>query len=387
VVKELHICLNMVSDPNWSGGVLYIQNLVKAIASLPLAERENIKLTLAVRKSNIDLAEPIKAQINQIYARSFLNRGYFALLKLLAGKVEFIPSEFLNPRTYDFVYPDFAGKGLPYKWAGWIPDFQHHYLPDLFSQQEIDKRNHLFQKLADFAPIIILSSQMAQADFCRLYPHACDRSKVMQFASYTDPNWFALDPQLIQAKYQLSDRFFLVSNQFWKHKDHAVVVEALGLLKQRQIYPVVVCTGSLTDYRHPKYFHELLSRVDELGLSQNFIVLGMIPRIDQIQLMRTCLAVIQPSLFEGWSSVIEDARSLGKPAIASDFPVHLEQKLPSCQFFERGNVEALADQIAKAVLNFKHGVNHEAERLARQDNHKRVTAYGRRFLEIVRNVV
>lgn len=387
MMKNLHICLNMVSDPTWTGGVLYIQNLVQAIASLPLSERENIKLTLAVHKSNLHLAEPIKNQVTKIYARNLLDRGYSAMLKFLAEYVEFIPSEFLNPHTYDFVYPAWPGKQVPYKWAGWISDFQHYHLPHLFSKKEIAKRNILFQKLADFAPIIIVSSQMAQADFCHLYPHASERSRVMQFASYVDSSFFSPDPEVIQSKYQLPDQFFLVSNQFWKHKDHAVIVEALGILKQSHLFPVVACTGNLKDHRHPEYFNKLLSRVEELGLKQQFIVLGMIPRIDQIQLMRTCLSVIQPSLFEGWSSVIEDARVLGKPVIASDFPVHIEQNLLGCQFFERGNAEALANQISKAILLLKNGINKEVEALARQDNNKRVIAYGRRFIEIVRGVV
>jgi len=385
--KKLHICLNMVSDPTWSGGVLYIQNLVQAIASLPLSERENVKLTLVVRTSNLHLAEPIRNQVNQIYARNLFERGYSGILKFLAEYVEFIPSEFLNPHNYDFVYPASTGKRLPYQWAGWIPDFQHYHLPHLFSKKEITNRNALFQKLADTSPIIVLSSQMAQSDFCHLYPQASNRSTIMRFASFTNLSWFAADPQVIQSKYQLPDRFFLVSNQFWKHKDHGVIVEALEILKQRQIFPIVLCTGSLKDYRHPKYFDQLLSRVEKLGLKQQFIILGMIPRIEQIQLMRTCLAVIQPSLFEGWSSVIEDARSLGKPIIASNFPVHLEQNPPNSYFFERSNPEELAELISYSLSTLEAGVNPQLEALAKRDNQERVNAYGRRFLEIVHRVV
>jgi glycosyltransferase involved in cell wall biosynthesis len=150
----------------------------------------------------------------------------------------------------------------------------------------------------------------------------------------------------------LPDRFFLVSNQFWKHKDHAVIIEALAILKQLHICPIIECTGTLSDYRNPRYFNQLLERIEELELQKQFIILGVIPRIDQIQLMRRCLAVIQPSLFEGWSSVIEDARSLGKPVIASDFSVHNEQNAPNSYFFKCVNAEALAELII-ALPNVK----------------------------------
>jgi hypothetical protein len=39
---------------------------------------------------------------------------------------------------------------------------------------------------------------------------------------------------------------------------------------------------------------------------------GLIERKEQIQLLRRCVAVVQPSLFEGWSTIIEDARIFGK---------------------------------------------------------------------------
>ena len=55
--------------------------------------------------------------------------------------------------------------------------------------------------------------------------------------------------------------------------------------------------------------------------------------------MRKAMAVIQPSLFEGWSTVVEDARALGKPMILSDFPVQIEQDPPSSDYFERNNPE------------------------------------------------
>ena len=48
-------------------------------------------------------------------------------------------------------------------------------------------------------------------------------------------------------------------------------------------------------------------------------------RAEQLLLMKYAQAVIQPSLFEGWSTVIEDAISLQVPVIASNLPVNIEQ--------------------------------------------------------------
>lgn len=387
MVKDLHICFNMVSDPTWSGGVLYIQNLIQAIASLPNSERQNIKLSLAVDKSKQQLADPIRNNVSHIYADDFLEINYLKACKLLAAYAPFIPSKILNPRSCDFIYPHCARSNAPYKWGGWIPDFQHYHLPNLFSAQEIDRLNADSKKLADAAPVIVLSSRMAQIDFCNSYPYACDRSTVMQFTSSFDPSWFEAAPQEVQSKYYLPNEFFLVSNQFWEHKDHTVIIEALSTLKERKISPTVVCTGNTTDYRNPQYFKQLLTHIEKLGLEQEIKILGLIPRTDQIQLMRRCIAVIQPSLFEGWSTVVEDARMLGKPILVSDFPVHLEQNPPHAYFFQRRNAEELAELMSKAMISLKPGPDIQAEHSARQDNRSRVRDYGKRFLEIVKNTL
>ncbi|MBD1895366.1 glycosyltransferase family 1 protein [Coleofasciculus sp. FACHB-129] len=387
MVKNLHICLNMVGGSGWLGGVLYIQNLARAIATLPETEKANIKLTIAVHDKDINLIEPARGYVNQIYATSKWQRAYLKMCNFLAERISFIPLELLNPQKINFLYPAIAGTRSPYQWGGWIPDFQHYHLPNLFSPEEIAQRNRDQQQIAHAAPIIVLSSNMAQEDFKHLYPEAASRSVVMNFVSCPAPEWFELDPKLTQESYQLPDKFFLISNQFWKHKDHAVVIEALGLLKQQGLTPTVVCTGSATDYRNPDYYNYLLTRIEELGISEQVRLLGLITRVDQIQLMRRSLAVIQPSLFEGWSTVVEDARSLGKPMLLSDFPVHLEQNPPDSYFFERSNAEQLAALIDKSFTTLTPGPDVEKESLAKQDNVEKIKGYGRRFLEIVRSVV
>jgi hypothetical protein len=41
--------------------------------------------------------------------------------------------------------------------------------------------------------------------------------------------------------------------------------------------------------------------------------------------MKHAQAIIQPSLFEGWSTVVEDAKAMNQTIILSDLRVHKEQ--------------------------------------------------------------
>jgi len=381
-MKKLHICLWMAGNSNWMGGTIYTQNLVRAIASLPDEERAKIKLSVACFSSDLNLVEPILPHLDRVYTYGKL---YLEISHVLAERLVFLPSRILNPLEIDFLYPRCISTRTPYSSGAWIPDFQHNYFPEFFSEKEIKKRNINHKNIADNAPVIILSSKMAQSDFHRLYPEAAHRTRVMSFVSYLEPGYFKPNPHLTKEKYELPDNFFLVSNQFYPHKNHILIVEALGILKQKNIYPTVVCTGSFN--QDSEHYVKLVSRIKELELEKQVIILGLIPRIDQIQLMRMCLAIIQPSLFEGWSTVIEDARTLGKPILASDFPVHLEQSPPRTLFFQQHNPEQLASLMSEAICNFQAGINIDLEETARYKNSQEIIAYGRNFLEIVKNTI
>jgi glycosyltransferase involved in cell wall biosynthesis len=366
----------------WLGGTIYIENLTRAIAALPATEREHIRLSVVVRPSGNDIAGTASRYADRLYIDRFYKAAYLEACKTLAEHVRFIPLSLLNPRKIDFVYPEVAGNRAPYLWGGWIPDFQYRHLPEMFTSSQIDLFDSVYSKLADNAPLIVLSSRMAYDDFERFYGRASSRSVVMNFMSYIDPQWFDGDPRRIQDKYGLPDRFLMVCNQFWKHKDHGTVIEAMGLLKEQGICPVVVFTGSV-DARNTGYYRQLLGRVQKLGLGSEARILGFIPRVDQVQLMRRSLAIVQPSLFEGWSTVVEDARSLGKPVLLSDFPVHVEQDPPGALFFQRRNHEELAHLLEKAFMSLAPGPDLEAETAGMKEMEKRLVAYGRRFIEIV----
>jgi len=386
-MSDINICLRMMNCTEWVGGLIYIQNLAVALAALPPEERSRIKLSIAIPYKNKHYAEALRRYVDRVYVERFFDRGYDRIAKWLAAQVTFIPPALLNFHGFDFVYPEVAGARAPYLWGGWIADFQHYHMPQLFSQGEIEARNELYKKMAQNASVVVLSSRMAQEDFGSFFPEQVHRSAVLNFACWLEPEVFQEDPQRYQDKYNLPEGFFLVANQFWKHKDHRVVIEALGLLKAKGISPTVVCTGNTRDYRHPGYFEELTQRIKELGIAEQVRLVGHIPRLDQVQLMRRSLAVIQPSLFEGWSTVVEEARFLGKTLIISDFPVHLEQNPPHSLFFERSNATELANLLTEVIHSSKPGPDLERENCASQENLLRIKQVGRNFLAIVKDVM
>jgi glycosyltransferase involved in cell wall biosynthesis len=121
--------------------------------------------------------------------------------------------------------------------------------------------------------------------------------------------------------------FLLVVNQFWAHKNHACVVEAMGRLRREGRCPQVVMIGLPVDYRDRsgRTLSGLLGRIAELGLEGEAKILGFVEPGVRDALLRACRALVQPSLAEGWSTSVEDAKALGRPVLTADTAVLREQ--------------------------------------------------------------
>jgi glycosyltransferase involved in cell wall biosynthesis len=392
MTRPIHIALMMRGGNSWIGGIEYVKSIVLALASLPDEVRSTFRLSLVCsQKIDPSFYHHILPYLSNVYYEES-EQGKPTLLNFLLWRIKvkllkhtdsYHLDSFLRKVDFDFVYPYFNPHRKKFRSAAWIYDFQHKYLGDFFSKAEIEGRDRSFALVARYAPTIILSSETAKSDFDKFYPEAASKSRVLSFKIYPDPTWYEADPRKTQQAYSLPDRFFLVSNQFWQHKNHLVVFEALKQLKERSIKPLVVCTGHLYDYRKPDYSDRILQTIQRFGLSQQVFLLGTLPRIDQIQLVRRSLAVIQPSLFEGWSTVVEEAKCMAKPIIISDIPVHIEQNPPRRFFFDRHSPESLASQIENCWENLSPGPNLKEEE-TRVEYLKEVRAFGFSFLKLAR---
>ena len=90
------------------------------------------------------------------------------------------------------------------------------------------------------------------------------------------------------------------------------------------------------------HFSKILDFIEKEQLTGQVYLLGLIPRNDQIGIFRKAAAVIQPSCFEGWATVVEDSRAIGNPIFISDIPVHREQA-PQSNLFSPLSDSILAD--------------------------------------------
>ena len=246
------------------------------------------------------------------------------------------------------------GKAVQTPWIGYLPDFQFKYLPEYFSEAALTMRETHSGNMLQRAKIILVNAKTVARDVAQFYPQTMTRVFVMPFAPILDTRWMSADASNLDKLYKLPQRFFIISNQFWKHKDHATAFRAFGLLNARYGHSDVelVCTGKMEDGRHPNYIMELNTLIDTLGIRSRLRLLGHIPKAHQVQTMSRAIALVQPTLFEGGpgGGAAYDSVALGVPGLLSDIPVNREISEPIVQFFRSGDADALAHLMAGSLM-------------------------------------
>ena len=390
--KRCRIGILPAGGKNWIAGSIYLKNIIRALYCLSPSERPHLFVIMHTHSRwDYHMPELQGPQPKPCYYSYHSHVGWKERLwsmkeGLLVGKWPHSYEALLTRLRVHVLFPvcDSLGKNFPAPWIGWIPDFQHKHLPQFFSEDELRQRDHRFQRMVEEASHVVVSSEDAYKDLMRWFPIAKDRVSILCFPMIPDEQWYEERPASVVRKFHLPEKFLIFSSQFWTHKNHYVLFDVIRLLKQKGIEDIaLVCTGSREDFRSPDHFKRLQSFMDEHNLKQHIYVLGLLERSDQIQLLRAAAAVVQPSLFEGWSSLVEDCRTLGKRIYVSDIPVHREQEPPQARFFNPHNAEELADLIARDWRGLVPGPNLEQEKQGREETARRAVILGRTFLQIV----
>lgn len=325
----MRIGLRILYNPDWMGGINYVLNIARLLKGLDATVRpEVIFLTSTPQAKEIaaeyfDLADDIK---------DFTQAGALNL---------------------DFVYPATQLPEAPFgaPWGGWIPDWQCQHNPEMFGEKERSRRFMHYRELAKGPAACLFSSQQAINDTRELFPkYEASKWHVFNFPAVFDKNiWSENEGKIakIRGRLNIPQKYLIVCNQFWKHKNHLLIAEALKRLPDTDVH--VVMTGALVDDRWPEYAQKMTSLFDQPEIASRITITGRISREEQLSLLAGATGYIQPSLFEGWSTFVEEARALGLPGLISDITVHQEQAPPNSTFFDPKNSIDLADKLATFI--------------------------------------
>lgn len=350
----MHIGLIDLADPLWTGGQTFTRLLTTV-----LSQADGTRLTLL---SSRDQKREV-ASINLESLRRTPGRVEGTLRSIFKQGLPGPMETAIRQENLEVVLPALDLKNhLPCGVVGWIPDFQYHHSEGFFTPQEISQRHAQASRIARFSDVVLFSSHDAQQTFAKLFPEFAAKGQVLPF-----PSALALSTippvEDVRTAFHLPEKFLFVPNQFWRHKNHHVVLDALARLKRAGASVHCVFSGLPHDSRDPEnsYLSEVLQAVSRLDLRDCVSIVGFVSRGELISLLRTATLIVQPSFFEGWSTSVQDAKALGRPLVCSDIPVHREQAPAALGFFAPQDATRLAELIAEHFANLKPGPDQATE--------------------------
>ena len=174
-------------------------------------------------------------------------------------------------------------------------------------------RELVFQNTLTRAFIVMVDSEELADKINSRYGVDRDRIVTMPFS----PSPFLKETQVsdsakILKLYKLDYGYFFYPAQFWAHKNHYRIIEAVKLLRQEGTQCRVVFVG--VDKGNYAFLDHIIRGY---GLCKHFQSLGFIPAEHMTTLYKNCQAVIMPTYFGPTNLPPLEAWLLGKPLIYS----------------------------------------------------------------------
>jgi glycosyltransferase involved in cell wall biosynthesis len=225
-----------------------------------------------------------------------------------------------------------------------IPDLQHEYYPDFFSDEDFTLRAMGYQYSCRVATATIGISKRVADDIVKLYDVPPER--VFSTPLALDQS-YELSPReidrllnTVRLKFRIDHEFIFYPANGWKHKNHETLIEAFRLARERHPGLTLLLTGCEFDV-----IERIQPLIREYRLQHAVRHLGYVSREDVVGLYAACRLLVFPSLFEGFGLPLLEAMHFGAPVACSNVGSLPEVGGDAMLYFDPLDPE----QIAKAI--------------------------------------
>jgi glycosyltransferase involved in cell wall biosynthesis len=319
------------------GAETYVREVLEGLVTTP----DDLSLTVLARQPVIDAYSDLPLSFCKLRPIPTHDRTVRSLA-LLASHLSPRGARHCCRTGFDVVHyplpvavPKFRGPSVVT-----LHDVHHHDMPHLFSQARRAYRRLVFDRASRAATLVVTVSNFAKARISARLAIPPERIRVI----YSGIDRESFSPTSLDgdgqhlAPFRLPRRFILYPANYWPHKNHARLLQGLaqavdtdlGLVLTGQAY------GQLDAIRHS---------VRRLGLADRVCHLGYLSARALPALYRRALAVVFPSLYEGFGFPPLEAMACGTPVAASRIPALKETCQEAALFFDPYD----PDEIARAI--------------------------------------
>lgn len=261
------------------------------------------------------------------------------------------PAEIVNQSAdFDLYYcplNNFRPRILDKPSVAILADILEHIHPEFVSPGELDARKKVYPDIAKSVTRLITISQYSKSTISEIF--GLKKSKID--VVYPDTaKFYTLEKEpkekpSKEVQKVLDKKFIFYPANSYTHKNHKVLIRALGLVKDKGEDLSLVLTGKTTfDGLNVKAYAK------RYGVQDRIYELGFLTQTDLYPLFKYAHALIFPSLFEGFGIPPIEAYKMDCPVICSDIPCLREVASKYATYFDPYS----ADDIAAKLIDSLH---------------------------------
>lgn len=238
--------------------------------------------------------------------------------------------------------PSFVQLSVPYIYTIW--DLGHRtnpYFPEFIQYDGWFYRDWMNREMATRASYVLIANERGKNDIIQSYNVMPGKIRIVPFplAHYCFGNEK-------KPSFNVPEKYFLYPAQFWAHKNHICIIEALNILKQEYGIEVhMIFTGS--DHGNKEYIEQ---RAKEVGVYGQITFAGFVEDEELKWLYKNAEALVYASVLGPNNMPPMEAAYLGCPVVITDIEGHREEMQDGALYFDGTKPEELCKQIMK-VLN------------------------------------
>lgn len=212
-----------------------------------------------------------------------------------------------------FTDPRYAESGMPTVCV--VHDLQYKTYPEFFEPEDLAHRDEVFRRAVSRATRLVAISEYTRQ--CVLRHGALAPSRVTTIVHRTAlRRGFdrPIERGALDRHGLVAGRFLLYPANFWRHKNHEMLLVAFGLAVRRGLPDdvVLVLTGAPCERQR---FLAMTAR--EMGIGDRVRFPGYVSVTDFSTVLRTALGIVFPSLYEGFGLPVIEAMAAGIPVACS----------------------------------------------------------------------
>lgn len=225
-----------------------------------------------------------------------------------------------------------------------IHDLTFHKYPETHEPIKRFYFPYMIRKAVSKAATILTISENTRLDLCKLFPQAMNKTHVTTLAARSLFDSSVDEPELELSLGLCAQSYFLFVGTIEPRKNLARLLQAwkdLGIERRGGLKLVVVgLAGWMVE--------EILNSLED-GDKSGVVYLNYVSDTELKSLLKNALALVYPSLYEGFGLPVIEAMSLGLPVITSDIGATREIGEGAAELVDPLSVQAIQDALIRVA--------------------------------------